>query len=87
MELAKVTSQGQITIPSDMRKYLNLKSGDKVVLIKENGRVVMANSSMLALREVQDAFVGVAENMDLNDSDDVVNLVKTHRKKKKAQQY
>ncbi|MDR1798070.1 MAG: AbrB/MazE/SpoVT family DNA-binding domain-containing protein [Clostridiales Family XIII bacterium] len=84
MELAKVTSQGQITIPSDIRKYLSLKGGDKVVLIKENGHVLMANSTMLALREVQDAFAGVAESMGLKDEDDVVALVKEHRKNRKA---
>ncbi|MDR1028516.1 MAG: AbrB/MazE/SpoVT family DNA-binding domain-containing protein [Clostridiales Family XIII bacterium] len=27
MEFAKVTSQGQITIPSDIRKYLKLRGG------------------------------------------------------------
>ena len=83
MELAKVTSTGQITIPVDIRNYLNIKNGDKVVLIKEKGRVVMANSTMLALKEVQEAFAGVAENMDLKDEDDVVDLVKAHRKNKK----
>jgi hypothetical protein len=60
------------------------KSGDKVVLIKENGRVVITNSTMLALREVQDAFAGVAENMGLKNDNDVVALVKSHRKNKKA---
>jgi AbrB family looped-hinge helix DNA binding protein len=84
MELAKVTSQGQITIPSDIRKYLSLKGGDKVVFIKESGRVVMANSAMLALREVQEAFAGVAESMGLKDEDDVVELVKAHRRSKEA---
>jgi AbrB family looped-hinge helix DNA binding protein len=83
MELAKVTSQGQITIPADIRKYLSLKGGDKVVLIKENGRVVMANSTMLALKEVQESFAGVAEKMGLKNEDDVVELVKAHRKDKK----
>jgi AbrB family looped-hinge helix DNA binding protein len=85
MELAKVTSQGQITIPADIRKYLSLRGGDKVVLIKENGRVVMANSTMLALKEVQEAFADVAENMGLKDEEDVVNLVKAHRKSKREQ--
>jgi hypothetical protein len=39
---------------------------------------------MLALEEVQGDFVGVAEKMNLKDEDDVVNLVKAHRKSKKA---
>jgi AbrB family looped-hinge helix DNA binding protein len=83
MELAKVTSQGQITIPSDIRKYLKIRSGDKVVLLKENGRIIMANSTMLALKDMQDAFDGVAERMGLDGEQDVVALVKTHRKNKK----
>lgn len=85
MELAKVTSQGQITIPQEIRNYLNIKEGDKVVLMKEKGRVVMANSTMLALKEVQDAFSGAAERMGLKDEDDVVDLVKAHRNNKNRQ--
>jgi AbrB family looped-hinge helix DNA binding protein len=83
MELAKVTSQGQITIPSDIRKYLKIRGGDKVVLLKENGRIIMANSTMLALKDMQDAFNGVAERMGLDSEQDVVALVKAHRKSKK----
>ena len=84
MDLAKVTSQGQITIPSDIRKFLGLKSGDKVALFKENGHIVMANSNMLSLRDVQEAFIGVANTMGIQNEDDVVNLVKTHRKNKRG---
>jgi len=86
MELAKVTSQGQITIPSDIRKYLGIKDGDKIILIKEKGKVIMANSTMLALKEIQDAFEGVAEQAGIKDEDDVIELVKTHRKNKKAKE-
>ena len=45
MELAKVTSKGQITIPVEIRKQLNLKPGDKVLFIQENGKITLANSS------------------------------------------
>ena len=45
MELAKVTSKGQITIPVEIRKQLNLKPGDKVLFIEENGKITLANSS------------------------------------------
>ena len=30
MELAKVTSKGQITIPIEIRKKLGIKNGDKI---------------------------------------------------------
>ena len=80
MELAKVTVRGQITIPIEIRKKLNIKDGDKVVFLEENGKIIMENSAMVALREVQDAFKGEAERLGLKDEQDVVNLVKEVRK-------
>jgi AbrB family looped-hinge helix DNA binding protein len=80
MELAKVTTRGQITIPIEIRKKLNIKDGDKVVFLEENGKIIMENSAMLALREIQDAFKGEAERLGLKDEQDVVNLVKEVRK-------
>lgn len=35
IEVAKITSQGQITIPLAIRKQLGLKDGDKVVFYQE----------------------------------------------------
>ena len=83
MELAKVTSQGQITIPADIRKYLGVEGGDRIVLIKEKGKVIMANSTMLELKEVQDEFNGVAESMSIKNEQDVVEIVNSYRKSKK----
>jgi antitoxin PrlF len=79
MELAKITSKGQITIPIQIRKKLNLKDGDKVVFIEQNGRVVIENSTKVALRQVQDAFAGEAERLGLKTEDDVAKLVKQVR--------
>ena len=41
MELAKITSKGQITIPAAIRKLLGLKEGDKVLFIQEGSKVVI----------------------------------------------
>ena len=35
MELAKITSKGQITFPISIRRILNLKDGDKVAFIEK----------------------------------------------------
>ena len=43
MELAKVTSKGQITIPIEIRKKLGIKNGDKILFVEESGRVYMMN--------------------------------------------
>lgn len=58
MELAKVTSKGQVTIPIEIRKKLGIKNGDKVLFMEDSGRIYMMNSSMDALREAQRSFAG-----------------------------
>jgi antitoxin PrlF len=80
MELAKVTVRGQITIPKEIRKKLNIKDGDKVVFLEEDGKVIMENSAMLALREVQVEYKGEAERLGIKEQD-LVNLVKEVRKR------
>lgn len=82
MDLAKVMSKGQVTIPINIRKKLNLKEGDKVVFIEKDGYMVIANSAMLALEQVQNGFDGEAERLDLKSEEDVVNLVKEVRKER-----
>ena len=77
MELAKVTSKGQITIPIEIRKKLGIKNGDKILFVEESGRVYMMNSSMDALREAQRSFAGEAERLGLKDDDDVMEMIKS----------
>jgi antitoxin PrlF len=80
MDLAKVTSKGQVTIPIDIRKKLGLKNGDKVLFVEEAGRIYMINSSMDAFREAQMEFAGEADRVGLRDDEDVVNMIKELRK-------
>lgn len=79
MELAKITSKGQITLPINIRRALKLKDGDKVAFVETNGQYVLANPTMLALRDAQNAFDGLAEELGLTSEDDVVKLVKEIR--------
>lgn len=50
MEVAKISSKGQITIPVSVRNALKLKAGDKIVILEENGRFYFENSAMLAFK-------------------------------------
>lgn len=80
MELAKVMAKGQVTIPISIRKKLNIKEGDKIVFIEKDGNMIIANSAMMALQKVQDAFDGEAERLGLETEQDVVDLVKEVRR-------
>ena len=76
MELAKVTSKGQVTIPIEIRKKLGIKNGDKILFVEESGRVYMMISSMDALREAQKALEGEADRLGLRNDDDVMAMIK-----------
>lgn len=78
MELAKVTSKGQVTIPIEIERN-SIKNGDKILFVEESGRIYMMNSSMDALREAQRAFAGEAERLGLKDDDDVMTMIKELR--------
>lgn len=41
IEIVKVSSKGQIVIPEDIRKELNIKEGTKLVLVERNGKITM----------------------------------------------
>ncbi len=82
MEIAKITSKGQITIPVDIRRKLGVKEGDKVLFVEEAGRIYILNSSMEALKEAQAAFAGEAERAGLRNEDDVVAMVKELRRER-----
>ena len=81
IELSKVSAKGQVTIPLELRKKLQLTEGSKVAFITDdNGRIYLANSSLLALKDVQNAFDGVAEALGIKSDDDVAEFVKSSLK-------
>ena len=85
MELAKVTTKGQITIPKSIRELLELKEGSKIIFIQKGKDIIIKNSAMLALEKIQEEFAGEAERLGLKDEDDVVNMIKEFRKETKKE--
>lgn len=83
MELAKVTSKGQITIPKSIRDMLDIKDGSKIIFLQKDNDIIIKNSAMIALEKIQEAFEGEAERLGLETEDDVVKLIKEYRKEKK----
>ncbi len=76
MNLAKLSSNGQITVPLEVRRALNLKPGDKVLFIQnESGQFTIGNASIQAIYKAQNAFAEVAETIGVKNDDDVQALV------------
>jgi AbrB family looped-hinge helix DNA binding protein len=76
MNLAKISANGQITVPAEIRRLLGLKSGDKILFLQNSsGEIVINNASAQAIYKAQKAFEGVAEQMGVSNEDDVQALV------------
>ncbi|MDO9535561.1 MAG: AbrB/MazE/SpoVT family DNA-binding domain-containing protein [Bacillota bacterium] len=74
MNLAKVSSNGQITVPVDIRRKLNIKEGDKIIFLeKPNGEIVLQNSSVIAIQQAQSKLddIQLSEDEILQDIMDI----------------
>lgn len=85
MELAKITSKGQITIPIEIRKKLGVRDGDKVLFVEEGNRIYVTNSSIQAFERAQEGFKGVAEELGIKNDDDIVAMIKEIRAERNKQ--
>ena len=82
MNLAKISSNGQITVPIEIRRLLKLKEGDKILFIQqENGEIVINNASATAILNAQKAFEGVAEELGYPSEDDIQSWIDKERHK------
>jgi len=87
VEIAKITSRGQITIPIDIRKKLGLKEGDKVIFVEDGDRIVFANATKIAFENMRRGFAGEAERLGIKDEQDVIALVDEVRKEMWEERY
>lgn len=56
----KVSAKGQIALPSDIQKELDLKKGDNIILIKKGKRILIEKADALA-KKMQDEFKDLQE--------------------------
>lgn len=75
MNLAKVSANGQVTVPVEIRKRLHLKEGDKILFTERSGEIVILNASSTAIVNAQAAFAGAAKDFGVETEDDVQSLV------------
>ena len=96
MQLATVTSKGQITLPKDVRQKLRIKEGDKVLFMpNESGyNVVNASGAYFvvnptkanreAYRKLQDNAMPLDAKQEEKMLDEIVAAVKEVRCKRNA---
>lgn len=76
VDSAKVMAKGQITLPKAVREDLALQTGDRVMLIRENNKVILLNAADYAMQYLQSQLADVSP---MND-EEVVSEVKKARR-------
>ena len=79
IEQAKVMPKGQITIPLEIRKLLGLGIGDRVSFIVNGDQVILANSTICALKLLQIEMKGEAQKNGILNEDYVQKLLEENR--------
>ena len=59
MELARMTSKGQLTIPVSIRRRIGLNTCDQIIFYEKDGRMIIAASTPASLADAQ---IAAAEN-------------------------
>lgn len=52
LELSKISSKGQITIPIEIRKSLGISSGDRIIFERKDGNIVIKKAEEKSLVSV-----------------------------------
>jgi antitoxin PrlF len=75
----RVQEKGQVTIPSQIRKKLNLKQGDLVVFVETESGVVVKSASVVAAderrAEVKAIVHSIRERFKEYSADEIESLV------------
>ena len=87
MEVAKITSRGQVTIPIDIRKKLGVKEGDKIIFMEDDNRIFVANAAKVAFANMRNVFAGEAERLGITSEQDVVMFVDEVREEMWKERY
>ena len=83
MNLARVSVNGQITVPIEIRKKLKVKDGDKLLFIEnKNGEIIIQNSSIIAIKEAQKEL----KNVDISE-DEILNDIMELRYEKEVEEW
>ena len=80
VDMAKVMSKGQITIPKEIRQKLGVDTGDKLMIIWDGERVSMMNPVAYALKMIQMEMEGEAEKVGLGTEEEIIAYCKQIRK-------
>ena len=69
MDVSRICSKGQVTIPKTIRELLRLNEGDRVAFLEDNDKVFITKARLVALHELQDALSQEALEKSITEKD------------------
>ncbi|MEK6859558.1 MAG: AbrB/MazE/SpoVT family DNA-binding domain-containing protein [Nanoarchaeota archaeon] len=88
IEIATVSSRGQICIPNDIREEMGIKEGSKVLFALTGDSLIMKRVNMQTFAEVTKPFKEAAKKAGLKESDvpDMVHRFRAENRAKNKEQ-
>ncbi len=79
MNIAKISTKGQVTLPIDVRRKLNLNEGDYLLISEENGRYYIDNAEHVQNILSERAFAYTTKDVEtkLDETDQQAAETKT----------
>jgi len=82
IEMGKISSRGQVAIPSEIRRQIGLEEGSRVMFMLKEDTVLMRKVSGPTWDEITKPFREAAKKSGLKEKD-VVDIIHKYRKSKK----
>ncbi|NCC85154.1 MAG: AbrB/MazE/SpoVT family DNA-binding domain-containing protein [Clostridia bacterium] len=64
MNIAKISTKGQVTLPIEVRRKLNLNEGDHLLIAEENGRYYIDNAERVQSMLSRHSFANTPEDVE-----------------------
>lgn len=85
IEMATVSSRGQVCIPNDIRNEMGLKEGSKVLFVLSDDSLLVKKVNMRTFAEITKPLKDAAKKAGLKEEDvvDIVHKFREEKQKKK----
>jgi len=81
VEMGKISSRGQISIPSDIRKEMRLEEGNKVLFLLSDDFLIVKKVNTESFAEITKPLKEAAIKAKIKESD-VLGIVHRYRKRR-----
>ena len=81
-DIIKVSSKGQVVIPSEVRKKLGVKGGEKLLVLTRNGDILLRKTEELSLDDIAEKIEKVTREQSIDVDKLVAEAIEWARKSK-----